>query len=216
MTSTAPQRYPLAWPSHRPRTLSHRRKAGQFKTYGKFLNPAEAMDRVQEELDRLGGKNPLLSTNLELRVDGRPRGDRSAPADPGVCLYFSLKGAPIALACDTYTITAQNIAALAKHLEATRAIERYGVATAAESLQAFSALPPPGGVAVRPWREVFGLAPEFPAGLDRDEAELILSRRFRAEAAKAHPDVQGGSAEAMADVNRANDEGKAQIRAMGQ
>lgn len=197
-----PQRYPLQWPAHRPRTKN--RRTGQFKRNKRAINAPDAMRRVQEELERLGGVWPVLSSNLELRLDGLPRADRAQPLDPGVCLYFTLKGEQFALACDTYTEAAQNIAALAAHLEATRAIERYGVASASDTLEAFKALPPPPRDRVVPWREIFGLRPDFPEGHDREEAEMVINRRWKIKIGEAHPD-SGGSEEAAAEVNAARD-----------
>jgi hypothetical protein len=199
----APQRYPLAWPSHKLRKPPHARKLGQFGatvdkgayTSRRKINAAEAMRRVEQELDRLGGRWPIVSSNLELRLDGRPRSDRE-PEDPGACLYFDLKGVPHAMACDTYSATAQNIAAIAAHLEASRAIERYGVATAAEALQAFAALPPPPEAKPkRPWWEVFGIVREV---ADEDTLRAL----FRVKAKKAHPQ-NGGTDDAMLELNNA-------------
>ncbi|WP_313044881.1 hypothetical protein, partial [Brevundimonas sp.] len=90
----APQRSPLSWPAHRPRTPAHRRQNGKFKQGGGAITVAGAMDRVEAEIQRLGGINALLSSNLDLRIDGRPRSGGSRPADPGVCLYFTLKAEP--------------------------------------------------------------------------------------------------------------------------
>jgi hypothetical protein len=41
---------------------------------------AEAIARLQGELDRLGAADVVLSTNVELRLDGLPRADRAAPS----------------------------------------------------------------------------------------------------------------------------------------
>lgn len=206
-----PDRFPLAWPAHRPRTPSSQRRRGQFKSKGKPLSPAEAMVRVEDELERVGGRHLVLSSNLELRLDGRPRGDRAAPADPGVCLYFALKNEPFALACDTYTEAAQNIAALAAHLQATRAITRYGVASAAEQLQAFSALPPPASAA-RSWRDVLGFEPNFPGELSVIEAKALIDIRHKTRLKAAHPD-KGGTTEAAAELNAAKDAAYAELEA---
>lgn len=195
------QRFPLTWPAGRPRTPDLRRKPGAFKAAGGRINIDGAFQRVGYELDRIGGKNPLVSTNLELRVDGRPRMDRAAPSDPGVCLYFDLAGKPHALACDAYQSVPQNLAAIAAHLEATRAIARHGVATTAEMFTAFQALPAP-----RTCWEVLGL----------DRAGLVLTSAlimdaYKSLAKSAHPD-RGGSHAAMAELNAARDEALRQIR----
>jgi hypothetical protein len=185
------QRYPLAWPAGKPRTPWTARKSGAFKADGRYITVDRAFQRIQYELDRIGGRNPLVSTNVELRVDGRPRMDRAAPSDPGVCLYFDLKGQPYALACDVYQTVPQNLAAIAAHLEATRAIERHGVATAAEMFTAFVALPQP-----KRWWEVLGLT----AGASLADVEAA----WRAKAGANHPD-RGGSHAAMAELNAARD-----------
>lgn len=212
--SKSPSRFPLQWPAHRPRTDSWKRKPGRFKADGRDITAAVAMGRCEEELERMGGVYPILSSNLELRMDGRPRSGKAPPTDPGVCLYFSLKSEPFALACDRYSSAPQNIAAIAAHLEATRAIERHGVASAAESLRAFSALPPPDvstSPQARPWRAVLGLSDGFPSeDLDLDVAATIINGRWRKLAASAHPD-KGGSEAGMADLNRARDEALAHV-----
>lgn len=205
--SATPQRYPLAWPAHRPRRKAADRQRGEFVAGGKPITLAAAADKLEDQIERLGGRYPILSSNVELRMDGRPRADRSAPADPGVCVYFELKGRPMAMACDAYTTAQMNIAAIANHIDAVRRQERYGVASAEESLQAFAALPAPdvqalaGGWA---WRVL---------GLDREAAlkagapaiqRAWISDAWRELAAKAHPD-KGGSDAAMAELNAARD-----------
>jgi hypothetical protein len=167
---------------------------------------AVAVDRLDAELSRLGALYPVLSTNVELRLNGRPRSGQRAPDDPGACIYFSLKGKPFALACDTYRSVEQNVAALAAHLDATRAIERHGVASAAETLEAFSALPPPASSSARKrdWREVLGFGPDFPFGFTAIEAASLINGRFRERAKTTHPDA-GGSEAAMAELTAARD-----------
>jgi len=162
-----PQRFPLTWPAGVPRKRTRveaqfgkmKSRPGQSWESKQKLTIAEAFDRLETELDRLGAKNPILSTNIELTMTGRPRSVDSNPADPGAALYFELGGKPVALPCDTYTRAADNIAALAKHIEATRAISRLGVSTIEQAFAGFAALPPPiAGAAPKPWRQVFGVA----------------------------------------------------------
>lgn len=193
--------YPLAWPAGRPRTAAHLRKFGKFgksvpssKPGGMMrkadLTVADALDRLQHEVDRLKGDYAVISTNIPARLDGKPRSNMPDPVDPGVALYFTLNGKPICMPCDRYDRVADNIAAIAAHIEATRAIERHGVGTAAEALMAFTALPAPRG-----WREVMGFGP---GAADREAIET----RFRQLAIRAHPDA-GGSTEAMSELNLA-------------
>jgi hypothetical protein len=205
----APQRFPLAWPKHRPRTKG--RKQGRF-TYKnghetKAISTNMAMERLDAELNRLGAQLPILSSNIELRLDGRPRSGTN-PTDPGVALYFQLGGKPHTMACDTYTEVSQNIAALAAHIEATRAIERHGVATASEVLQAFTALPPPASTAPAAaiplgegvkWWEVFGVMREV---ADEDTINAIYRTKARAS----------GGGETLTKLNMARDAALADIR----
>lgn len=197
----APQRSPLSWPAHRPRTPTYRRQNGKFKQHGTVITVAGAMDRVEAELMRLGGSNALLSSNLDLRIDGRPRSGGARPHDPGVCLYFTLKAKPFALACDTYSDVAQNIAALAAHLEATRAIERHGVASAAESLQAFSALPPPAVPARTCW-DILGVSRQTIMDLPGRLRAGTINEAWRGLSKSAHPDAGGTEAD-QAELNAA-------------
>ena len=166
------------------------------------------MVRVEDELERVGGRHPVLSSNLELRLDGQPRGDRAAPADPGVCLYFALKTEPFALACDTYTEVAQNIAARAAHLDATRAITRHGVASAAETLQAFSALPPP--MSARSCWAVLGLTRDAVMALPANVRAAAISEAWRSLSRETHPDA-GGDEAAQAELNAARAEALKEI-----
>lgn len=211
MKTETPRNYPLQWPSHRPRKTASQRQTGNFKRDRASITIPSALDRLEAELDRLGAHHVILSTNVEPRLDGRPRGGTAQPSDPGVCAYFSLAGKPFALACDTYSSVAQNIAALAAHVESTRAISRYGVASAEETLNAFSALPPPAAApTTKPWREVLGFLPNFPEGLDAEDAkDLIQSRWKRGVTALGGPD--GGQAAAVADINVARDQALAEI-----
>jgi len=148
MTEAA-QRFPLQWPQHRPRKVSQQRRAGTFTAGGKAISFSAACDRLEDQITRLGGQAPVLSTNVPLRMDGRPKVDtRERIADPGVCVWFTLKGRPLALPCDTFTTPQMNVAAIAEHISALRRQEAYGVATVEESLQAFAALPGPSTIAL--------------------------------------------------------------------
>lgn len=200
--SDTPTRFPLAWPVGRPRTKVRTR--GQFSEKGandksRMVSLQTACDRVEDQVERLGGVNVLLSSNMELRMDGRPRADRAAPSDPGVCVYFQVKGVPYAMACDTYNDVAQNVAAIAAHIEASRRQARYGVATAAETLQAFQALPAPAHALPdrKPWRLVLEFPDRWPEGYS-DTPKDDINRRYRAKMIEARESEK-------ADLNVARD-----------
>ncbi len=193
--------HPLHWPQARPRTKSpirasfNKKVTRPGKSYAETvsLSVADAIERLQRELDLLGARQYVLSTNLELRLDGLPRSGQPEPADRGVALYFHLGDKPHCLPCDRYDRVADNIAAIAKHIEATRAIERYGVANMNEMFAGFEALPAP--VAKPHWSEVLQVSP--------DASVPEIEAAFRAKAAKHHPDKPGGSHAAMVELNLA-------------
>ena len=184
--------YPLAWPAGWPRTKC--RISGRFREKrGNMLREVslgEARTRLADELDALGGSAPIISTNVELRADGHPRGGRAEPSDPGTALYFTLRGVPTVLACDRYLRVADNIAALAATIEAKRAITRHGAVTVEQEFRGYAALPAP--LVPDDWRAALG----HPRTLA--EAEVA----YRARAKAAHPDA-GGSAADMAALNAA-------------
>jgi hypothetical protein len=199
------QAYPLQWPQGRPRKHPGNRKRAKFGKTGsrgwkENLSVADALRRVQGELDMIGARYPVVSSNVELRLDGLPRSGQRDPDDPGVCVYFDLNGKPMAMPCDTYDRVADNIAAIAAHMEATRKIERHGVASVSEMFAGFEALPAPGQAASQQWWVVLGL--------DRTTATVAdVKAAYRRLAAERHPDKPSGSEGAMAELNVARDQG---------
>jgi hypothetical protein len=196
------KRYPLSWPQGWPRARWRQVAAFGTGTASGGKRPAtvaEAINRLQGELDRLGAGGVVLSTNIELRLDGLPRGDRSAPYDPGAAVYFTLKGHDIALACDKWDRVADNIIALAKHIEAMRGMDRWGVGNVEQAFRGYEALPAP-----EPWWQVLGLPGPTHS---RDE----IAAAYRRASAVAHPDRPGGSHDKMARINAARTEGLKQL-----
>lgn len=178
-------RYPLAWPAGWPR--KQHRKSDVFKiTFDK------AVSGLSDEIDRLGGKYPILSTNLEIRLDGSFKRDRGEPRDPGAAVYFNIKDKQRVFACDTYSNVRANIRAIGLTIEALRSIERYGASDMLErALSAFEALPAP----LDPWQVL---------NIPRDAGEAIIKAAHKALSLQHHPDM-GGSNAKMAELNRARD-----------
>jgi hypothetical protein len=195
--------YPLHWPAHvKRRTPAQRIRAAFGKTKHvtsqsgggwpkkERLTIADAVKRALAELDRLGARYAVISSNVEIRQDGLPRSNRPEPDDPGVAVYFQLNGRPYCLPCDRYDRVADNIAAIAHHIDATRAIERYGVGTVEQAFQGFAGLPPP-----KTWRQILG----FNGGAVTVEQ---VDERYRELARRHHPDA-GGDHGLMAEINAA-------------
>lgn len=199
-------RYPLQWPIGRPRTKVIDRESGAFSET-KWTQSGEtrikrqvsvanttALERLERQVEALGGAEPVMSSNLRLRLNGAPD-LREEPADPGVAVYFRFKGRATVLACDRYRRVADNIAAIAAHIDALRRISRYGVGTLEQALAGYRALP---ADTAADWRNVFGFKEH------EDVTAEALQARFRERAATAHPD-KGGTDEMMMHVNRARE-----------
>lgn len=191
------QAYPLVWPAGRDRLEESERRRGPFTHHRQRMTVATSLSRLADELDRLRAENIVVSSNVPLRADGLPRSSIE-PDDPGVCVYFELEGKPHAMPCDTYDRVADNLAAIAAHIDATRRIERHGVASVAQMFQGFLALPAPPSC----W-EVLGMSR---SSATRRDVEIS----YRSLARSAHPD-SGGSDAAMAELNAAREEALRQL-----
>jgi len=195
--------FPLHWPNGRLRTAPASRRVASFgetgsRGYKQSLSVADARVRLQAQIDLLKARHVILSANIELRLDGQPRSGRPDPVDPGAALYFRLKDADFAFACDRWSTVADNIAAIAKHIEALRGIERWGVGTLEQAFAGYVALPASDlAAAQRPWWEVLDLP--------RTTSASMVEHTWRAKMLQAHPD-RGGSHDRAAELNRARDE----------
>ena len=209
-----PTRYPLQWPVGWKRTLPGQRQRGNFAKRrearpGGTWRPledvsiAEACERLLAELQRFGVPefNVVISTNLQLRLDGLPRSGQAEPDDPGAAVYWRDMGQDRCMAIDRYSRVAQNIAALAATIEAMRAIERHGGAAILDrAFTGFTALPAPIVAGMkRPWREVFGY------GAGDAVHRSMVEEQFRVLASRRHPD-KGGTDAQMAELNAAREE----------
>ena len=199
----SPERqYPLTWPAGWKRTKNP--GPSQFKT-----EPGRATTGLTNELLRLGASKVIISSNAQYRNDGMPYARQAAMHDCGVAVYFNRKGKDMVFACDTYWNLHENIHAIAKTIEALRAIERWGASDMLEkAFTGFLALPAPiamGGPVKRPWREVLELGEDYTVSV------IQLDAAYRRLASLYHPDKPGGSAEKMTELNTARDEAYKEI-----
>lgn len=203
-------RYPLSWPTTWKRTPFHQRRHAAFHQHKtttrqcldgssrvykqkESLSVGSALERLTGELRRLGVTRIVISSNLRVRQDGLPYSQQAKQLDdPGVAVYFRLKGAPRVLACDRWLSAAENMAAIAGHIEAIRAQDRYGVGTVEQAFAGYAALPPTAA----DWHIVLGVS----ATATRDQI-LAAHRKLASE---HHPD-RGGRSEDMARINEARD-----------
>ena len=211
----------LDWPEGWPRTPDHKRCGGyHFKTTVK-----KAAHDVEQEVRRLGGRSLRISVDLPPLVSGDGFHAGRNAWDPGVAIYFMLRGRPHVMACDTYQRTEHNLRALALTVESLRAIERHGASGILDRAMAGFAALPPGSPGTperphRPWWEVLGVPqiggvrfeeiggdPRHPM---RKPLLAMAESLYRDLVPKAHPD-RGGSTDAMVELAAAIEECRAAL-----
>lgn len=191
---TTIEAYPLTWPVGQPRVPAHARVGAQF-----LVGLTESRDALLREIRLLGGRDVVISSNLQTRRDGLPYADANEPSDPAIAVYFNRRvtgGAlrPFVVACDQYCKARWNIRAVGLTIEAMRAIQRHGSSSLLEqAFTGFAALPPASN-GKKPWWEVLGLTEHASPSKIR-EAYFELSRVH-------HPDI-GGDAARMVEINAA-------------
>lgn len=182
------ERFPLHWPMGWPRTKNPQRSRFDIAL-------TATRDGLFSQISLMGGRYPVLSSNLELRRDGLPYAQQREPHDAGVAVYFEWKGKQMVFACDRWDKAKDNVRAIEKTIEAMRGIERWGASDMLErALSAFEALPPPNGNSPKGWWEILGVAKTA----SKDE----INAAFRKKAGDCHPD-KGGTNQAMSELNAA-------------
>lgn len=190
--------YPLQWPIGYKRTAS--RSGSSFKQI-----PDKAQIFLRSELQRMGAKEVIVSSNVPVRKDGYLYADITATniSDPGIALYFKYKGKDIVMCCDSYLKPWENIYALGKGIEALRGMERWGVSEFMErAFTGFKALPETIEQNPQAWFEVLGIPPNANAAQ--------IKEAYRKMAQVHHPDT-GGSTDMFAKVNKAYQQGLASL-----
>jgi hypothetical protein len=195
---SAAEAFPLQWPEGWPR---HK---GAQDSDTRFNGPTYRWDRVirglRDELSKIGATNIVISTNQPVRNDGYPYAQQRNISDTGVAVYFTRKGKSLVMAQDRFWTVLGNIRSLAMAIEGLRQMERHGGAVMLErAFTGFTAIAPPTWK--KPWREVFGIKPDWTG----DIAAL-----YREKARNRHPDA-GGSDALMAELNVAYAEAKAAL-----
>lgn len=192
MTITA---FPLTWPEHKPRTFHWKIERSGFDRKRSF---STVRDELVREIDRLGGKSLIISTNIPLRQDGLPYANFSKIKDFGVAVYFKHKAKDMAFACDRWDRIEDNMHAITKTIDALRGVARWGTGDMMEAaFTGFTALPAPivAGYA-RGWWEVLGVS----VTATRVEIESTYKRL----ASLHHPD-KGGDTARMTEINAARE-----------
>jgi hypothetical protein len=181
--------YPLHWPAGYPR--SNKQKDSRFTT-----TLGKARDFVKEEIKRLKGKNPIISTDIPLKNDGDLRADwsRYKLDDTGVAVYFDLDGKQVCLCCDSYKKVWDNLHAIGRTIAALRQIDRDGVSDFLNrAFQGFKALPAAGESTTESCWDVLQMNPT------KNGAEITA--QYKKLAFKLHPDQNSGDSVKMAILN---------------
>jgi len=183
------QAYPLQWPAHIKRTALHLRKISAFSA-----TPDQARQGLKAGAKRMG-THVVISTNVELRLDGEPYASRRQPEDTGVAVYFMRKGQSVCIACDKYERVWENMRGLAKTIEAMRGIERWGSSEILDqAFTGFIALPSPDAITtpVITWWGILG------ERLDANSADIQAAWKAK---------IRDATDTEKLEINLAHDEG---------
>ncbi len=186
------QSYPLSWPVSWART--NYRRGSDFGRH----SIAECVDEITRQLKLLGATDIVISTNLRVRQDGLPYSNQAQPGDTGVAVYFKLRKADRVLACDRWIRVEDNMWSIAKHIDALRGQQRWGVGSVEQAFAGYAALPAAGQSSGESWWSVLDVA----ATASNDDVRAA----YRAKVKAVHPDMPSGSREAFDRVQAAWEE----------
>jgi hypothetical protein len=137
------------WPHEptKPRRPAHfrspsRSENGHYEP-GKRIPYDQTLAELIYEVEQLGGKEILIGVGLseyDVRADGSPRANARPMAHPGVEISFDSRHGRLTYATDVFTDWRDNVRAVAKGLEALRAVERWGVAKRGQQYAGFALL----------------------------------------------------------------------------
>ncbi len=183
--------YPLTWPVGWPRTASYKRHRSRFDD----PSMAKSAKAVLDEIRLLGARSTIISTNVQLRLDGLPKSNQRRVDDPGVAVYFVLKGKPKVLACDCWSTPEENLWAIGNHIAAIRGQQRWGVGTIDQAFSGYAALPTPQ---IGWW---------IVLGIPREATYSEVLAAYRNLAKVHHPDA-GGNPETFLKIQAAWDDAR--------
>lgn len=186
----------LDWPAEYDRTPPNEREP---YPHGFRVTRSQAFDNILEELRRVDARNVQMDTGAkhQKRNPNKPYANSSFE-DPGVVVRFERDGQQYCIPMDRWDNPRDNAQAIARTLEAKRALARYGVETIESEYQTM-ALPSADGdavVASVPPHKVLGVAPDAPPAVVKGAYRELLMER--------HPD-HGGSREEFEQLQAAKE-----------
>lgn len=170
--------YPLCWPDNWPRV--------QYRLRSRFgeRSMSQAFWCLRHEMTLMCVEKWRLSCNIPRnKRDNTPMQVIAQPRDPGVAIFFYFAAKPVQLACDKWDRVQDNCYAIAKHVEALRGQDRWGVGTIEQAFRGYMALPSIGQSGGIKWWDVLGV----PINSSPDQ----VKEAYRVLVKKHHPDVGG-------------------------
>lgn len=196
-----PLDWPIDWPRSK-RVISGNDRYRKKNSQGKMRpwSVSAASELLLAELNRLGAKSCIISSNLVTRTDGQISGNQPRLNDTGVSVTFEMEGRPLVMANDRYLEPANNIRQLTIALQNLRHLSENGGAVMKErAFRGFSALPAPI-TAGEPWYVTLGVKPE-------DDFETVRAA-YKRLARQYHSDTEHGDDAKMSAINVAYDDAK--------
>jgi len=167
---------------------------------GRRITVGRARDQLMDELRRLGATEIVVSTNVPVKADGLLYADNKRIDDPGIAVYFTFKKKKLVMARDGFVSVAGNLRSLGLAIDGLRQLERHGGSVMLErAFDGFLAIAPPDWK--KPWRQVFGVKPDWTGS---------ISELYREKARNRHPDA-GGNDSLMAELNVAYAEARQEL-----
>ncbi|WP_114202335.1 molecular chaperone DnaJ [Janibacter anophelis] len=173
---------------------------------------SKTLTLLEREVSALAGQHLAIGvdvTEQDLRLDGTLRA-RARAESPAVEVAFDSKHGPMLYRCDRYRSRyysqgpdwQQNVRAIAKTLEALRAVDRYGAADSGEQYRGYRQLE------ATPASSPHDALNRLRVIAQTNDTDVPVDRLIRRAKSQAHPDRPTGSSELWAEV-------EALIRAVG-
>jgi len=208
MRTTITYRTLSAWPNNVKRTAPDKRKHSPFRsTWSRTLADLDT------ELVKAYARNVVIEIDApqaEIRRHGMPKAD-ARTRSPGVILQYDViwrnvetkqevRREHYVFPCDTYHDWQDNVRAIAKTLEALRAVDRYGVTRDGQQFAGFKSIPAQTGTTLSIEQAATILATESGIAFSLASGYEAAQRAFRTARSKTHPDA-GGDAARFSAVN---------------
>jgi hypothetical protein len=169
------QATPLVWPAHIKRTM--RPQPDRFR-----VGLAQARDELYDELESMGVRNVVISSNMKLNLNGQPSANQPRNQDEAVAVYFDRKGKELCIACDKFDNYAGNLRAIGKTIEALRGLERWGTSEMVDAAFTGYAALPASASGESCWAVL---------GVRTGASQIEIEAAYREQAKRQHPDVGG-------------------------